>query len=104
MARPTRLTPPNPAPPKPPDSEDGIEAAGADAVDTGGQPDVSPQTGPGAPPGTPSPRRHKIRRGDTLWSIAQKVYGDPERWPDIARANPQHDPNRLQIGAVLRLP
>ncbi|MFH1812122.1 MAG: LysM domain-containing protein [Pseudomonadota bacterium] len=31
---------------------------------------------------------YSVKQGDTLWSLAQKVYGDGNRWRDIAEANP----------------
>lgn len=34
------------------------------------------------------PDSYTVEHGDTYQSIAQKVYGDSSRWPDIARANP----------------
>jgi nucleoid-associated protein YgaU len=49
---------------------------------------------------------HTVRRGDTLWSIAGKRYGDPRYWPRIAQANPTiaARPDALQPGQVLRIP
>jgi len=50
-----------------------------------------------------------VVRGDTLWEIARKVLGDPTRWLELLRLNPDAvsrpgDPASLQIGAVLTLP
>jgi nucleoid-associated protein YgaU len=45
-----------------------------------------------------------VRRGDTLWSIAQRTYGDGKRWRDIAAANPGIEPTRLKVGQTLVLP
>ncbi len=44
-----------------------------------------------------------IRRGDTLKSIAQRLYGDPERWRDLWKNNPQliRDPRRIYAGFTL---
>lgn len=44
-----------------------------------------------------SDRTYRVRRGDSLWSIAQKVYGDPSRSVDIRNAN------RRRIGTNDRL-
>ncbi len=54
----------------------------------------------------PGARTYRVQRGDSLWSIAQKVYGDANRNVDIRNANPgQIGPNdRLREGAVLILP
>ncbi|MBI5743575.1 MAG: conjugal transfer protein TraF [Elusimicrobia bacterium] len=43
-----------------------------------------------AQPKAPQPgarRTYVVKDGDTLESIAASVYGDPERWPEIYRAN-----------------
>lgn len=45
--------------------------------------------------------------GDTLSSIAQHFYGDPNRWPEIYAANSSvigGDPSALAVGAVLTIP
>lgn len=44
---------------------------------------------PQAKPQQPAARKnYMVKDGDTLESVASKVYGDPERWPEIYRANP----------------
>ncbi len=54
----------------------------------------------------PGARTYRVQRGDSLWSIAQKVYGDANRNVDIRNANPGLiGPNdRLREGVVLILP
>jgi LysM repeat protein len=52
----------------------------------------------------PSPRYVYVQRGDTLWSIAARTYGNPRRWRAIAAANPSIDPSRIQPGQRLVLP
>ena len=51
-------------------------------------------------------QRYVVRAGDTLWSIAAALYGDPSRYVDIIRANAglPSDPHRLQTGQVLAIP
>jgi uncharacterized coiled-coil protein SlyX len=39
------------------------------------------------PPMSPGARKYRVKRGDSLWSIAQKVYGDASRNRDIRNAN-----------------
>ena len=44
--------------------------------------------------------------GDNLWRIAQKHYGDGNRWPELYEMNKEiigNDPNRLKIGQELKL-
>ena len=45
-----------------------------------------------------------VQRGDTLWTIAAREYGDPSRWSEIASANPSVRPGELRVGQRLRLP
>ncbi|MEX0653337.1 MAG: LysM domain-containing protein [Phycisphaeraceae bacterium] len=47
---------------------------------------------------------YTVRRGDTLWSIAHRHYGDGQRWRDIADANPGISAERLPVGAEITLP
>jgi len=74
-----------------------------------------PVAGPGAtPPASyePAPipveptgsRSYTIRKGDTLWSIATREYGNGQKWKDIAQANPSIDPKKLLIGTEITLP
>ena len=44
--------------------------------------------------------------GDTLWRIAQKVYGDKDKWPLIYQANKDviKDPNKIYPKQVLKIP
>ncbi|MEM9420584.1 MAG: LysM peptidoglycan-binding domain-containing protein [Planctomycetota bacterium] len=60
----------------------------------------------GAAPGVPavSGGTYVIQKGDTLWSIATRVYGDGQKHVDIANANPGINPQRLAIGQEIILP
>lgn len=49
-------------------------------------------------------RRHTVARGETLWAIAVRYYGDGNRWTAIAQANGIRDPRRLAVGQVLTIP
>jgi nucleoid-associated protein YgaU len=44
--------------------------------------------------------------GDTLWRIAQKVYGDKDKWPLIYEANKDvlKNPNTIYPKQVLKIP
>lgn len=49
---------------------------------------------------------HTVVSGDTLWAIAEKVYGDGSRYPEIFEANKPmlKDPDLIYPGQVLRCP
>jgi LysM repeat protein len=49
-------------------------------------------------------RTYRVNRGDSLWIIARKVYGQGSSWTLLAKANDLSDPNRLRIGQELSLP
>jgi LysM repeat protein len=47
---------------------------------------------------------HKVQRGDTLWSICEKYYGDPTVWPKLWEMNPfVTNPHLLKTGDVITL-
>jgi nucleoid-associated protein YgaU len=49
---------------------------------------------------------YTVEPGDSLRSIAAKVYGDPDRWSEIYDANRESigsDPDSLRVGLRLRL-
>ena len=49
---------------------------------------------------------YKVKRGDTLSLIADKVYGDPQKWPEIYEANRDkiRDPDGIFISQFLFIP
>ncbi len=49
---------------------------------------------------------HTVESGDTLWAVAEKVYGDGNRYPEIFEANKPmlSDPDLIFPGQVLRCP
>ena len=52
----------------------------------------------------PSGRYYTVVKGDTLWAIAKRYYGDGNRYPEIARANNIANPNIIHIGQKLFIP
>jgi nucleoid-associated protein YgaU len=54
----------------------------------------------GAGPGA----TREVNEGDTLFSIAQEIYGDSGRWKMIATANAIASPRELEAGTVLIIP
>lgn len=53
---------------------------------------------------TNSTRTHIVVRGDTLWGIAQKYYGNGNRYKDIAKANNISNPDIIHVGQKLLIP
>ena len=51
-----------------------------------------------------APGVHVVARGETLWRIAVRYYGDGQRWRDIVAANGNIDPKKLAVGQRLILP
>ncbi|KAF2990136.1 LysM peptidoglycan-binding domain-containing protein [Methylocystis sp. MJC1] len=54
--------------------------------------------------GEAAPSSYTVVANDTLRGIAKKLFHDPGRWRDIARANPNLNPDRLRPGQVIALP
>jgi nucleoid-associated protein YgaU len=62
-------------------------------------------TAPVAPPSVPADSAVTVRKGDSLWKIAQRKLGFGGFWGCIAKANPIiHDANRIYTGQVLAVP
>lgn len=55
---------------------------------------------------TASVKTYTVKSGDTLYGIALKVYGndDTSSWRKIATANGIGNPQKLQVGQVLKIP
>jgi len=85
--------PPDPAP------------APGPAVDPAPAPDpaVDPALAP-APPVPAGDVVHVVVRGDSLWSIAERHYGNGAHWRRIEKANPGLDPGLLSAGITLKIP
>ena len=47
---------------------------------------------------------YTVRRGETLFDIAVKVYGDGFAWARIAQVNNLRNPNRIEVGQKLVIP
>ena len=57
-------------------------------------------------PSTPqrTERTHKIQSGESIWSIAESVYGNGKYYDKILKANPSVDPRHLKVGKTLVIP
>ena len=98
-----------------PDATAGV--LGSDAVSAVTQPDnpwvlraptlmPEPETRP-VSAGTPRSSRtveYVVQPDDSMWTIAQRWFGDPNRWREIASSNPDINPHRLRVGQRLQLP
>lgn len=50
------------------------------------------------------PKTHRVVKGDTLWDICEKYYGDPNLWPQLWELNPFiTNPHLLKPGDVVTL-
>ena len=49
---------------------------------------------------------HEVKKGDTLWKIAEQIYGDGSLYTKIFEANRDilKDPNLIKVGQKLRIP
>jgi nucleoid-associated protein YgaU len=49
---------------------------------------------------------HEVKKGDTLWKIAEQYYGDGNLYKDIFEANKDilKDPNVIKVGQNLKIP
>jgi len=47
---------------------------------------------------------YEVVKGDSLWKIAVRAYGDGYRWVEIAKENELLNPNIIHAGNILILP
>ncbi len=47
---------------------------------------------------------YTIVKGDNLWNISIRAYGDGFKWPEIAKANSLRKPNLIHSGNLLKIP
>lgn len=47
---------------------------------------------------------YEVVKGDTLWNIAIRAYGDGYKWSEIARENHLVNPSLIHPGNILALP
>ena len=51
-----------------------------------------------------APKVYTVQKGDTLYGIARKLYGDQRRYKDIAKLNGIANPDLIYVGQVLKIP
>lgn len=59
---------------------------------------------PAAPEPEPAARTYTVVSGDTLWAIAERFYGDGNKYQQIADASGVANPDLIQPGQVLTIP
>jgi len=94
--------------PAPAESGSPISLAPVDTADAAASAVADAPPEQAAPP-TPAPagRHHTVARGDTLFSLAQKYYGNRSKWRDIFAANRgvlASENSPLKIGMDLKIP
>jgi 5'-nucleotidase len=62
-------------------------------------------TGPSKAEAAPvAGKTYIVKKGDTLWGIAQRTYGDGKQYKKIAAANPTIKGNQVNVGQKIVLP
>jgi nucleoid-associated protein YgaU len=62
---------------------------------------------PKRPSAKSTPKTYDVKKGDSLWKIAQRVYGDGSKWRQIYEANKKvigKNPNEIKPGMKLVIP
>jgi 5'-nucleotidase len=83
------------APPAPPMQYQPAPVAVQPVYDTSAQP-VSYASAAGG--------RYTVKKGDTLWKIAETKYGNGNQWQKIASANPGLSAETLKAGQTIAVP
>ena len=95
----TAAAPAEPAP-APAEAASAEPAVPPPAVETAAAPAAAEAVAPAAA----AEGTHTIAEGDTLWDIAEQVYGDGAKWRLIEDANAGVVPRRLLVGNTLIIP
>ncbi|MCU1641883.1 MAG: 5-nucleotidase [Nocardia sp.] len=52
----------------------------------------------------PAAQTYTVEPGDTLWAVAERFYGDGNRYQEIANASGISNPDAIDVGQVLTIP
>ena len=55
-------------------------------------------------PAKTPPKSYKVKSGDSLWKIAKKELNDETKIKEIVKLNNISNPNKINVGQVLKLP
>jgi len=95
--------PTTPGTPLPPDKVTTERPVTKPATD---KPAVKPATPAAKPAADAGMKTYTVEKGDTLFKIAHKFYGDGKLWPRIFDANKDKikSSDKLVVGTVLKIP
>ncbi len=82
-------------------------AAAPEVAESAPAPTAEAEPAPTAQESAPAESRfYEIQKGDTLWAIASKAYGNGARYTEIVEANPNviDNPDRIYPGQKIRIP
>lgn len=92
-------------PPKPAEAEVVPAAAEEDPAPASAEVPAPPADAPPPPPPPPpAPRTYTVVSGDTLWAIAERFYGDGNKYHQIAQASGISNPDLIHPGQVVTIP
>ncbi len=66
--------------------------------------EVAPAAVEETTPPPAAPRTYTVVSGDTLFAIAERFYGDGNRYPEIAAASGIANPDLINVGQVVTIP
>ena len=49
-------------------------------------------------------KQYTVKKGDTLWAISKKFYGDGSKYTVISKYNHIENPNKIEVGQKLTIP
>jgi LysM repeat protein len=104
--RKTRPVRQKPAVAEPPRKTEKIEAFEPAEEPAEKEPAVTVPPAPAEEKKSAEPVTYRVKRGDSLWKLARKFYGDPNLWKKIYDANKDviKNPNRIYPGQTLKIP
>jgi 5'-nucleotidase/UDP-sugar diphosphatase len=66
--------------------------------------DITPSAGRIGSASSGTGKTYVVKKGDTLWAIAQRTYGDGKQYRKIVAANPNIKGDRVMTGQKIVLP